>query len=87
MSCRHISEGDIGQIMERGIINFSKSDQNDKPCPTFALQGQTDDGENIRVIFAQCSQETKVITCYNLQESFECHCPGDDSKGSLQQKR
>jgi hypothetical protein len=76
MDCRHISKEDINEIMERGIINFNKSDRGDRPCPTFALQGETDEGEKIRVIFAQCTNETKVITCYNLQKEFECHCPG-----------
>jgi hypothetical protein len=84
MDCRHISKENIGEIMEKGIINFNKSFRNDKPCPTFALQGETHDGEKLRVIFAQCSDETKVVTCYNLEEDFECHCPGDPSTGSGQ---
>jgi hypothetical protein len=32
------------------------------------------------VIFAQCRKETKVVTCYNLQQDFECDCPGDENK-------
>lgn len=84
MDCRHISKEDIAEVMERGIINFNKSNRRDRPCPTFALQGETHDGEKLRVIFAQCSDETKVVTCYNLQEDFECHCPGDPSSGSGQ---
>jgi hypothetical protein len=79
MDCRHISREDIKEIMEKGIINFNKSNRYDRPCPTFALQGETDDGEKIRVIFAQCSDETKVVTCYNLEEDFECHCPSTGS--------
>jgi hypothetical protein len=82
MDCRHISKEDIHEIMERGIINFNKSDRWERPCPTFALQGETDEGEKIRVIFAQCTSETKVITCYNLQQEFECHCQGDPSAGA-----
>ena len=66
--------------MEKGIINFNKSGKEDRPCPTFALQGTTSGGESIRVIFAQCPAETKVITCYNLNEDFTCHCPGDERK-------
>ena len=77
MDCRHISKEDINEIMEKGIINFNKSNRRDRPCPTFALQGETNDGEKLRVIFAQCGDETKVVTCYNLEEDFECHCPGD----------
>jgi len=79
MDCRHISKEEINEIMQKGIINFNKSNRNDRPCPTFALQGETGDGEKLRVIFAQCSEETKVVTCYNLEEDFECHCPGDPS--------
>lgn len=80
MDCRHISKEVITEIIEKGIINFNKSDKYDKPCPTFALQGRTANGESIRVILAQCSSETKVITCYNLEKEFECHCPGDEKK-------
>ncbi|MDQ6609966.1 MAG: DUF4258 domain-containing protein [Bacteroidota bacterium] len=77
MDCRHINEKEIKEILEKGIINFNKTNKWDKPCPTFALQGLTTNGESLRVIFAQCDNETKVITCYNLKEDFDCHCPGD----------
>jgi hypothetical protein len=80
MACREISEEDIRTVMDRGIINLSKSDPRDRPCPTYALQGETGDGESVRIIFAQCPAETKVITCYNLHQDFECHCPGDERK-------
>jgi len=80
MDCRHITSEEIGEVMEKGIINFYKSNGNDKPCPIFALQGTTSGGESIRVIFAQCQAETKVITCYNLKKDFSCHCPGDENK-------
>lgn len=80
MNCREISKKDINEIMSKGIINFSRSDRYDKPCPTYALQGVTSDGESLRIIFAQCSNETKVVTAYNLKEEFECNCPGDERK-------
>ena len=84
MDCRHISKKDIDEIMEKGIIFLNKSNPNDRPCPTYALQGYTKENEDIRVIFAQCDSITKVITCYNLHKEFECHCPGDE--GGSQQK-
>ncbi|MBO9682452.1 MAG: DUF4258 domain-containing protein [Flavisolibacter sp.] len=80
MECRQISKEDIKEIMKKGIINFNRSNRRDRPCPTFALQGETSDGEKLRVIFAQCDNETKVVTCYNLEEDFDCHCPGDENK-------
>lgn len=80
MQCRYIDANEVKEIIEKGIINLNKSDLKDKPCPTFALQGRTESGESIRVILAQCDEETRVVTCYNLEQDFECHCPGDDKK-------
>lgn len=80
MDCRQISKEDIKEIMKKGIINFNRTNRRDRPCPTFALQGRTSDGERLRVIFAQCDNQTKVVTCYNLDEDFECFCPGDENK-------
>lgn len=82
MDCRHISPNDIYEIMKKGEINFNKSNVQDRPCPTFAVQGFTKKGENLRVIFAQCGAVEKVITCYNLKEDFNCDCPGDHSTAS-----
>lgn len=80
MNCRKISKEDIAEIMRKGSINFNRTNRRDRPCPTFALQGRTGAGERLRVIFAQCDNETKVVTCYNLDEEFECYCPGDENK-------
>lgn len=80
MQCRQIDESEVEEIMQRGIINFNKSNRRDRPCPTFALQGKTSSGEKLRVIFAQCPSETTVVTCYNLEEEFSCDCPGDEKK-------
>jgi hypothetical protein len=77
MKCRKISQEDVEDIIRSGNINYHKSDVNDRPCPTYAVQGYTRDREHLRVIFGQCEGRTKVITCYNLEEEFECHCPGD----------
>lgn len=80
MECRRISQNDINDIMQSGEINYAKSDLEDKPCPTYALQGHTNDGQYLRVIFAQCEAKTKVVTAYDLEKEFECYCPGDEKK-------
>ena len=82
MECREIDQSEIGEIMEKGIINFNKSNLRDRPCPTLALQGRTTSGESLRIIFAQCGAETKVVTCYNLEEDFACSCPGERSRNA-----
>ena len=38
MDCRQISKNDINDIMNSGEVNYAKTDVNDKPCPTYALQ-------------------------------------------------
>lgn len=80
MQCRHITESDVEEIMVSGEINYAKSDPADTPCPTFAVQGHSSDGQYLRVIFAQCATKTKVVTCYDLEKDFECSCPGDEKK-------
>lgn len=80
MDCRHISEADIRAIIENGVINLARSDARDRPCPTLAVQGETSNGESLRVILAQCPTETRIITCYNLRKDFTCACPGDERK-------
>ena len=80
MDCRQISQNDINDIMRTGEINYAKTDVNDMPCPTYAVQGYSNDGQHLRVIFAQCKTKTKVVTCYDLEKDFECNCPGDENK-------
>ena len=75
MDCRKISKEEVEEILNGGLIHFNKSNRADKPCPTFALQGRTSSGESLRVIFAQCRNETRVVTCYNLEKEYSCDCP------------
>ena len=74
MDCRKISKEEIQEILNKGVINFNRSNRSDRPCPTFALQGRTRSGESLRIIFAQCREETKVVTCYNLEKEYSCDC-------------
>jgi hypothetical protein len=80
MECRKISQAEVEQIMREGKINYKKSDLQDRPCPTYALEGVTKDDQRVRIVFAQCDQKSKVVTCIDLDTDWECHCPGDDDK-------
>lgn len=84
MQCRRISQAEVEQIMKEGKINYAKSDVNDRPCPTYALEGITRDNQRVRIVFAQCDFKTKVVTSIDLDTEWECHCPGDD--GSSKKK-
>jgi len=80
MKCRRISQEEVEQIMREGTINYKKSDVKAKPCPAYALEGRTKDGQRVRIVFGQCDYSTKVVTTIDLEKDWECHCPGDDDK-------
>lgn len=74
MDCRHITEGEILEILEYGEVNRGKSNPKDHPCPTFALEGHTHEGQHLRVVFAPCDKDTKVVTCIDLDAEWSCAC-------------
>ena len=77
MGCRQITEQEVAMIMADGKINYKKSDVDARPCPEYALEGNTDDGQRVRIVFAQCDSKTKVITVIDLGKEWSCDCPGD----------
>lgn len=78
MNCRSVSKTDVEDIMRTGEINYAISNVANKPCPTFALEGYTTANQYIRVIFAQCDNDTEVVNCIDLKKEVECSCPGDE---------
>ena len=75
MDCRHISEDDIREVLREGYINEAKSQQNQTPCPTYAIEeDRHKDGVRLRLVFAKCDHETKVVTCIDRDHEYECDC-------------
>lgn len=75
MDCRHISEDDIREVLREGHINEAKSQQNESPCPTYAIEeDRHKDGVRLRIVFAKCDHETKVVTCIDRDHEYECDC-------------
>ena len=75
MKCRRITKAEVEDIMKHGTVNYKKSDVKDRPCPTYALEGYThQDNQHVRIIFAQCDNKTKVVTCIDLEHEFNCDC-------------
>jgi hypothetical protein len=87
MQCRKISQAEVEEIMKKGKINYSKSDVNDRPCPTYALEGITSDNQRVRIVFAQCDFKTKVVTGIDLNTEWECHCPGDNGSSNSRKNK
>ena len=75
MQCRKIDQDEVEEILEHGTINWNKSEVNDQPCATYAIEGRTRDNQNVRIVYANCSRETKVITTIDLDRHYNCSCP------------
>ena len=80
MECRQITQAEVEAIMEEGTINYAKSDVKARPCPEYAIEGNTADGQRVRMVFAQCDQKTKVVTVIDLGRDWSCSCEGDNKK-------
>ncbi|MCB0501426.1 MAG: DUF4258 domain-containing protein [Bacteroidetes bacterium] len=74
MDCRYISEEEIKAALQSGRINHQKSDLKDQPCPTYAIEDRTADGQSIRIILADCMDVVKVVTAIDLDEEHQCDC-------------
>jgi hypothetical protein len=83
MECRHISQAEVETIMKNGSVNYRKSDIKQFPCPLYALEGNTEDDQRVRIVFAQCDLKTKVVTVIDLNKEWKCQCPGDDASQAV----
>ncbi len=80
MECRHITQEEVEDIMRKGKINYNKSDLQNARCTRYAVEGETKDRQDVRIVFAQCNESTTVVTVIDMDTEWSCDCPGDDSK-------
>jgi hypothetical protein len=76
MDCRHITQAEVKDILQNGTINYSKSDIGNNPeCRRkYAVEGKTNDGQRVRIIFAPCQTEVTVVTVIDLGKEWACDC-------------
>lgn len=75
MECRNITEAEIKDVLKTGKINYSKSEVHDKPCGTYAVEGNTKDGQHVRIVIADCDSISRVVTAIDLgMEKDSCAC-------------
>lgn len=74
MDCRYISESEVKAALRNGRINERKSKPNDQPCPTYAVEDNTADGQTVRIVFADCDKVVKVVTAIDLKGEYDCYC-------------
>lgn len=81
MECRHITEADIkelvgtGAVTGKGKVNYDKSNVQDKPYPTYAIEGLTAGGKNLRIVIADVDTISRVVTAIDLKNDTDsCSC-------------
>jgi hypothetical protein len=74
MGCRDISEDEVIAILRNGKVNYSKSNLHDPKGPTYALEGATKDGQQVRIIFAPKKSHLSVVTVIDLGVEHMCDC-------------
>jgi len=75
MDCRMITEEEVRKILREGRVNYQKSNPRHKPEPQFALEGNTADGQDLRIVFAVAPGKAIVVTVIDLKKEWPCHCP------------
>lgn len=74
MGCRHIDESEVQEIMQKGEINYRKSELNGGRSPEYALEGTTHDKQRVRIVFAQEANRSNVVTVIDLDTDWPCEC-------------
>lgn len=74
MDCRHIDESEVQEILQKGRINYRKSEPAGRPDPKYAFEGTTHDGQQVRIVFAPAKRGMVVITVIDLETDWTCDC-------------
>ena len=72
--CYGLKDLDIESVIDKGIINFSQSDRNHKPCPRILLQGLISGEKTLQVNFMQCRDTTTILSCIVKRDTIHCPC-------------
>jgi len=73
MACRDVSEAEVVALLGEGRWVPERT-RHDGPCPSHALEGRSADGQQLRVVYAACPEETRVVTTIDLGADPVCRC-------------
>ncbi len=73
MKCRHITQEEIKEIVQKANVNYKKSDLEAAQGPKYALEGVTSkDKQHVRIIVAPKERHLSIVTVIDLEEDWEC---------------
>ena len=73
MECRHIDESEVKEILEDGVINYKKVEE-DSRGKSYPLEGFTHDKQHVRIVFAPKRNDLVVVTVIDLERDWPCDC-------------
>ena len=73
MKCRHISQDEVKEIVQRADVNYRKSELDAPEGPKYALEGVTSrDKQHVRIIVAPKQRHLTIVTVIDLENEWEC---------------
>lgn len=76
LQCKGISEDEVQDILKHGEVNFSESDTRGVPCPSYAIEGVTNN-KKLRVVLTIFERDStvEITTAINLEGGKDtCRC-------------
>ena len=73
MKCRHITQEEVKEIVQKANVNYNKSDLDGAQGAKYALEGTTSrDKQHVRIIVAPKERHLTIVTVIDLEEDWEC---------------
>ncbi len=73
MKCRHITQEEVKEIVQRANVNYNKSELDAAQGPKYAMEGYTSkDNQHVRIIVAPKERHLTIVTVIDLDEEWEC---------------
>jgi Domain of unknown function (DUF4258) len=73
MKCRHITQEEVKEIVQRADVNYKKSELDAPQGPKYALEGVTSgDKQHVRIIVAPKQRHLTIVTVIDLENEWEC---------------
>lgn len=73
MDCRHVSKDEVEEILRVGEVDPERT-RSDGECPSYAVEGTSSDDQRLRIVYAGCATETRVVTAIDLDTDWPCDC-------------
>jgi Domain of unknown function (DUF4258) len=73
MKCRHITQEEVKEIVQKAQVNYKKSELDAAQGPKYALEGVTSrDNQHVRIIVAPEQRHLTIVTVIDLEEEWDC---------------